>query len=344
MCNFAAPFFTLLPLEANPESLLFIPNGELRLVRSLLLHSTIGSLILQINMRHRQIYRISFRMAQRFSSIHSEARNTDEVFVIENIQQMKFNDRIIQPQFMTLCLCKQGCADFVLNGVAHHMEEGDLLLLFVDCILEKVQCSSDLVATVLVQEMEFVQETLMSMLRLWPFLIHLMRQPILHLTAEAQERVRLNYELLSLRLRQPQHTFRREALVASLQAAYFDVCDLLRRQGIGVQPTSVRAFSIFEQFIRILSKEYVKHRDVSWYANELTITSKYLSDAVKMVSGRTASSWINVFVMTEIKSMLRNTDLNIKEIAEELHFPNQSLLGKYFRKYAAMTPSEYRKV
>ena len=106
----------------------------------------------------------------------------------------------------------------------------------------------------------------------------------------------------------------------------------------------MRAFSIFEQFIRILSKEYVKHRDVSWYANELTITSKYLSAAVKMVSGRTASSWINVFVMTEIKSMLRNTDLNIKEIAEELHFPNQSLLGKYFRKYAAMTPSEYRKV
>lgn len=295
-------------------------------------------------MRHRQIFRISFRMAQRFSSIHTEARNTDEVFVIENIQHMNFNDRIMQPQFMTLCLCKQGCADFVLNGVPHHMDEGDLLLLFADSILEKVQYSPDLVATVLVQESEFVQETLMSMLRLWPFLIHLMRQPILHLTEEAMERVRLNYELLSLRLRQPQHTFRREALVASLQAAYFDVCDLLRRQGIGVQPTSVRAFSIFEQFIRILSKEYVRHRDVSWYANELTITSKYLSDAVKVVSGRTASSWINVFVITEIKSMLRNTDLNIKEIAEELHFPNQSLLGKYFRKYAAMTPSEYRKI
>ena len=295
-------------------------------------------------MRHRQINRISFRMAQRFSSIHSREQSKDEVFAIENIQQMNFRDRIIQPQFMTLCHCKSGSVDFVLNGASHRMVKGDLLFLFADCILEKVECSPDLVATALVQDTAFLQETLMSMLRLWPYLIHLMRQPILHLTEDAQERVRLNYELLSLRLQQPQHTFRREALVASLQAAYFDVCDLFRRQGIGTHPTSIRAFSIFEQFMTVLSREYVQHRDVSWYANELNITSKYLSEAVKTVSGRTASSWISVFVVTEIKSILRNTDLNIKEITQELNFPSQSFLGKYFRKHAGMTPSEYRKV
>lgn len=287
--------------------------------------------------------RVSFRMAQRFSSIHSQQRNADEVFVIENIQQLNFSGRIFQPNFMTLCLCKQGCVDFVQNGVQHRMVEGDLLMLFSDSILERVQCSPDLVVTALVQNVEFMQETLMSMLRLWPFLIYLMRQPILHLTPEAQERVRLNYELLSLRLRQPLHTFRREALVASLQAAYFDVCDLLKRQGIGVQPTNNRAFSIFEQFVRLLSREYVRHREVAWYAGELNITAKYLSDSVKTVSGRTAGNWIIVFVVTEIKSMLRNTDLNIKEIAEELHFPSQSFLGKFFRKHTGLTPSEYRR-
>lgn len=287
--------------------------------------------------------RVSFRMAQRFSSIHSQQRNADEVFVIENIQQLNFSGRIFQPNFMTLCLCKQGSVDFVLNGVQHRMGEGDLLMLFSDSILERVQCSPDLVVTALVQNVEFMQETLMSMLRLWPFLIYLMRQPILHLTPEAQERVRLNYELLSLRLRQPLHTFRREALVASLQAAYFDVCDLLKRQGIGIQPTNNRAFSIFEQFVRLLSREYVRHREVAWYAGELNITAKYLSDSVKMVSGRTAGNWIIVFVVTEIKSMLRNTDLNIKEIAEELHFPSQSFLGKFFRKHTGLTPSEYRR-
>lgn len=287
--------------------------------------------------------RVSFRMAQRFSSIHSQQRNADEVFVIENIQQLNFSGRIFQPNFMTLCLCKQGGVDFVLNGVQHRMGEGDLLMLFSDSILERVQCSPDLVVTALVQNVEFMQETLMSMLRLWPFLIYLMRQPILHLTPEAQERVRLNYELLSLRLRQPLHTFRREALVASLQAAYFDVCDLLKRQGIGIQPTNNRAFSIFEQFVRLLSREYVRHREVAWYAGELNITAKYLSDSVKTVSGRTAGNWIIVFVVTEIKSMLRNTDLNIKEIAEELHFPSQSFLGKFFRKHTGLTPSEYRR-
>jgi YesN/AraC family two-component response regulator len=47
--------------------------------------------------------------------------------------------------------------------------------------------------------------------------------------------------------------------------------------------------------------------------------------------------------MAEIRVMLRNTTNNIKKITEELNFPNQSFLGKFFKEHSGMSPSKYRR-
>lgn len=293
-------------------------------------------------MKNRQILRVSFRAVSRFSSIPAETDRHREVAIIENIQQLLSPGQIVQPHFMLLCLCREGSAVLELNGMRHQLGQDDLLLVFGDSVVEIVSWTADFRVVALIQDRDFVQETLMSMLQLWPYLLQLMRQPVIHLNSSVLERVLLNYQLLELRLRQPQHTFRREALEASLQAAYFDVCDLLKREGGEMMPVNVRSFSVFDQFVRLLSKAYVRHREIAWYAAELNMNPKHLSNSVKMVSGRTASNWIIMFVVAEIKSLLRNTDMSIKEIAEELHFPDQSAFGKYFRKNAGMSPSEFR--
>lgn len=80
-----------------------------------------------------------------------------------------------------------------------------------------------------------------------------------------------------------------------------------------------------------------------WYSDQLCLTPKYLSEAVKAVSGKTARQWITTLVIMEVKVLLRNTDLSIKEIAQELNFPNQSFLGKYFKNATNISPSDYRR-
>ena len=45
----------------------------------------------------------------------------------------------------------------------------------------------------------------------------------------------------------------------------------------------------------------------------------------------------------ELRVALKNSTRSIKEIAEDMNFPNQSFLGKYFKEHVGMTPSEYRK-
>ena len=92
-----------------------------------------------------------------------------------------------------------------------------------------------------------------------------------------------------------------------------------------------------------LQQNYRRYRDVGWYARQLSLTPKYLSEVVKQVSGCTAGDWINAFVMNELKTMLRGTSLSIKEIAIRMNFANQSFLGKYFKSTMGMSPAAYRK-
>ena len=73
------------------------------------------------------------------------------------------------------------------------------------------------------------------------------------------------------------------------------------------------------------------------------MTPKHLSEVVKQVSGKTAGQWITTMVMIEIKTLLKQSSLTIKEIAQEMNFPNQSFLGKYFKNVEGVSPSDFRK-
>ena len=104
-----------------------------------------------------------------------------------------------------------------------------------------------------------------------------------------------------------------------------------------------RGESIFTDFIRLVEDNYKRERRVSWYGGQMCISSKYLSETVKNVSGRAPNDWIDNYVMTELRAQLRNTTKSVKEIAAEMNFRNQSFLGKYFKEHAGMSPVAYRR-
>ena len=47
-------------------------------------------------------------------------------------------------------------------------------------------------------------------------------------------------------------------------------------------------------------------------------------------------------VLLEIKVLLQSTDLSVSEIADWLRFPDQSYLGRYFKKHTGLSPTQYR--
>ena len=99
---------------------------------------------------------------------------------------------------------------------------------------------------------------------------------------------------------------------------------------------------IADRFIRLVQEHFRTERFLDFYATKLDITPKHLSRTIKQQTGTSAVDWINRFVILEAKVMLRSSNLNIQQIAEELNFPSQSFFGKYFKKATGISPKDYR--
>lgn len=99
---------------------------------------------------------------------------------------------------------------------------------------------------------------------------------------------------------------------------------------------------IADNFIRLVQEHFKQERFLDFYAGELGITPKHLSRTVKAQTGVSAVEWINRHVILEAKVMLRSSNLNIQQIAEELNFTSQSIFGKYFKKITGVSPKDFR--
>ena len=104
----------------------------------------------------------------------------------------------------------------------------------------------------------------------------------------------------------------------------------------------IRKEELANKFFGLIMKHFKENKDVAFYADKLCITSKYLTMVIKETSGKSAKDWIVEYVILEIKTLLKNTNMNIQEIAIRTNFANQSSLGRFFRKHTGMSLSQYR--
>lgn len=100
---------------------------------------------------------------------------------------------------------------------------------------------------------------------------------------------------------------------------------------------------IFNRFLRLVNLHGSKEHQLAFYAEKLCITSRYLGTVVLATSGVGAKEWIDRAVISTAKVLLRHSDKQISEIADELNFPNVSFFCKYFKRLTGSTPQQYRK-
>lgn len=104
------------------------------------------------------------------------------------------------------------------------------------------------------------------------------------------------------------------------------------------------SFKLFEEFNRLLLSDFCEHHEVSYYAQRMGISSRYLSMIVKQVSHTTVAAYINQHLMLEACWLLKTSDHNIQEISDLLHFADQASFSKFFKRQKGLSPLQYRKV
>ncbi len=136
------------------------------------------------------------------------------------------------------------------------------------------------------------------------------------------------------------HENRTGALVFALLmeiGSHFSTMEQVKKSGMSRQE------SLTDDFFKLLFESFRKERKVTFYADKLCLTPKYLSMTIKEVTGHTVSRWINMMVIIEAKKLLKVTELTALQISEELNFPNPSFFGRFFKQHTGMTPLQFRK-
>ena len=116
---------------------------------------------------------------------------------------------------------------------------------------------------------------------------------------------------------------------------------LLQQPGNQWQPG--RQEKLFVDFMLALAQNYVQHRDVAWYAERAHLTQRHFSYSIRSHSGHTPMEWIIIVTIAHAKRLLSQPGVQVKEVADQLRFPEQFTFRKYFKKHTGMSPSEFKK-
>lgn len=122
---------------------------------------------------------------------------------------------------------------------------------------------------------------------------------------------------------------------------YIDIL-LCEADAAAPQKTQVALPALLTNFKSLLAKHVQQERSVRFYAGLLQVTPKHLSEVVKAQTGRTAGEWIDQSVILEAKVLLQQKERSISQVADALHFSDQSVFGKFFKVNTGLSPLAYR--
>ncbi len=105
---------------------------------------------------------------------------------------------------------------------------------------------------------------------------------------------------------------------------------------------STRTQKINNLFSHLLHTHYQSEKDVTFYADKLNLSAKNLSEILKKETGHSAKPIIDEFIIFEAKSLLKQTQMSIKEVVYWLGYEDPSYFTKFFKTKVGVTPLEYR--
>jgi AraC-like DNA-binding protein len=266
----------------------------------------------------------------------------NDLLLTEHINEAPIPNEPRKMNFIIIGLCTKGRLKYQLDTQDQYINAGDMIIVSENRIIDKYESSSDFEGLVMMISINFFHEIIQTVRDVNSLFIFARSHPVISLENKEIEAFKEYFHVIQKRLDDKGNFFRRDLIRSLLLAMLYDVGNFIYRFKETDRPQT-RAESFFTRFIKMV-EEHCKHeRRVGWYALQLGITPKYLSETVKSVSKRTPNQWIDNYVLMEIRVMLKNSTKSVKEISNEMNFPNQSFMGRFFKEHMGMTPREYRR-
>ena len=250
-----------------------------------------------------------------------------------------------------ISLCTHGTATKILNGRRLTMKRGTLHIVspLITCV--ELSQSEDYKYLSLTDTPDQLIDVM------YPYLSHLAESnmPLFPVIELSEERCQY-YEKNIYNILQKQNDL--PGLPSPILRQANEKLILLRKQTLVLellthllsQPTSnnpqpfTHKEQVVLQFIQSLVKHHTRERQVAFYAAEAGLSQRYFSSIVSERIGMTPMAIITLVTINNAKRLLCKKGMLVKQVAEELGFPEQFTFRKYFKTHTGISPREYQKM
>ena len=246
------------------------------------------------------------------------------------------------PDYVLHYLCLTGTCTFAYWMREHTAQAGDCIIISLPLLLEQFQPSEDYTCRLIAVKRPFMESSRPRSNYGNKGVLALFENPVMRLTEEESYRCNWDMDAIQCTCAHPEHRFQDEMVSIACQRLFLDFFDFhLRIYGEDMIP--LQSASLLSRFLSLLEDgNYRQHRDISWYADQLCVTAKHLSETCKRVSGFNASYWINRFTTIDLKRCLQDKILSLTQIQDDFNFSSAAYLTRFTRNNLGKTPSEFR--
>ena len=263
-------------------------------------------------------------------------------------------------------LVRDGEMRFSDGKQTHVSQKDDLVIWQMSNAIQEVVYSDDFEADFLIASGEFLSRFNPEMVWASKGFIFIRINPSFHLHEESLRLMNDDFALFRQRINMPENAltsgratlhsgesmqaslssrsigaFKEEVIGRVMQIFLYDLWTVYSSE-MSQMETNDNAARIFLRFLSWVQKDCRKQRDVAYYADKLCITSKYLSQVSRSVSGLPASEWITYYATFELVSLLNDQSKTLTEVADLMNFETASHFSRYVKKLLGKSPSEYR--
>lgn len=246
---------------------------------------------------------------------------------------------------LLLGLITQGEAKVSIDYTAYDIAPGSFLTILPAHSIYVGKTSPDFRGQLLIITHAFLEECNLIKQRI--SMLHYMqirKAPCLLLEPDERRLLEGYYRAIRRKIREQDHFFHKEVIQNTVEGMFLEVGNLMaKRLGPLGTPQLTRREELFDQFLQLLFAHCTREHAVAFYADKLCISPQYLSLILKELTGKSANKWIDDALLIEAKKLLKAPQATVQQVADALHFSDQSTFGKFFKKHIGISPMEYRK-
>lgn len=241
-------------------------------------------------------------------------------------------------------LCREGEAKIVINFKSWSISTGSVTVLFPNDVIRIENASPDLRIEGLFYTMDMLRE---ASIQIEPAVYYSLRDDCCKTDVPMVSNLTNSMlSIVSTYFAQPDCGCLEQLTLLQLKCYFLGYYDHLRqhphKQPYEMQMGQARANEIFNRFMHQIERDYKTSRDVSHYARMLSITPKHLTSVISGITGQPAKEIIDNYIVMQLKLVLRNTNIPLKEIAWDYNFSSLSFFCRYFKRQTGTTPMQYR--